>query len=71
MDDVSVGSLDWLEKWQQIDADTVDLLADILRERWLELGGDDRPGDDWRRTVLREYSEDELADWRCKVAACG
>lgn len=71
MDNVSVGSLDWLEAWQQVEADTVDLLADITRERWLELGRDDRSLEDWRLIVRREYSEDQLADWRCKVAAGG
>ncbi len=68
MTDILVGSLDWLERWQQIDADTMDLLADLMRERWLEFGGDDRSWEDWRLTVRREYSENELADWRCKVA---
>jgi hypothetical protein len=63
-----IGSLDWLENQDLIAQDAVELVADLIRERWLELGGDDRPWQEWITTVYREYDEDDLADMRCKVA---
>jgi hypothetical protein len=66
--DAAVGSIAWMEHYQQLADDVVGVLSDRMRDTWARMGGDPRSDDDWRTTVLREFSESELAAWRERLA---
>ncbi len=70
-DDVFLGcgSPEWMQFWHDVEAQAKVVRAMMMRDAWLELGGDDRPWQDWFKTVEREYSFADLAEMRKRIAA--